>query len=70
VGEKLFAIGVYDEVGPAAARAARDAAKVQLREGRDPVKARLVDRRRTAVASASSFFFRRRDVARKAATRM
>lgn len=35
--EKLLAIGVYPDVGPAAARAARDQAKQILRDGKDPV---------------------------------
>ena len=53
--DTALAIGVYPSVGLAAARAARDAAKAQLRDGRNPVKARQVERARVASAAATSF---------------
>lgn len=49
--EKLFAIGVYPDVGLERARAARESVKAHLREGRDPIKARQLTR---AAAEASS----------------
>ena len=42
--EGLYSIGPYPEVSLEAARSARDEAKVLIRSGRDPVKARQVGR--------------------------
>jgi integrase len=41
--EKLLTVGPYPSVGLAAARSARDAAKVHLRAGRDPSVARVAE---------------------------
>lgn len=53
--ERLFAIGVYPEVGLERARAARETVKTALREGRDPVQARQVHRAATTAASDNTF---------------
>lgn len=53
--ERLYAIGVYPEVSLEEARAARDSVKSHLREGRDPLKARLVSRAEAATASDNTF---------------
>ena len=39
-----MALGSYPEVGPKDARTARDAAKLQKADGRDPVQARKVEK--------------------------
>lgn len=53
--EGLYSIGVYPEIGLEAARDARDWVKDQLREGRDPVQERLVNRAKAATASFDTF---------------
>ena len=53
--ERLYAIGTYPEVGLEAARSSRESVKTLLREGRDPVTARRVDRA-TAASSVDSTF--------------
>jgi SRSO17 transposase len=40
--ERVYAIGVYDEIGLAAARVERDRARQWVREGRDPTIERRV----------------------------
>jgi integrase len=52
---KLYAIGVYPGKSLDDARKARDEAKAWLKEGRDPVKARMLDRA-SAMASGDSTF--------------
>jgi integrase len=59
--EKLFSIGVYPVVPLEAARSARDAARAQLREGRDPTQSRELTRVGEVASSANTF----EDVARK-----
>lgn len=53
--EKLYAAGVYPEISLAQARLERDAVKAQLREGRDPVRARQLERITAATASETTF---------------
>lgn len=53
--ERVLALGVYPTVGLASARGAREAARDQLRDGRDPMQARRVERVRSTVASESTF---------------
>ncbi len=48
--ERLFSIGVYPTITLEGARAEREAVKARIREGRDPVKARQLNR----VAAAAS----------------
>lgn len=58
--EKLLALGVYPQVRPAEARAARDEARRQLLTGRDPASARR-DHKRAALISAPRGDFQRPD---------
>lgn len=51
--ERLFSIGVYPAVSLEGARAEREALKARIREGRDPVKTRRLNRL-AAVASAET----------------
>lgn len=53
--ERLYAIGVFPEVGLEAARVQRDLVKAHLREGRDPLKARQLTKATTAASSDSTF---------------
>jgi integrase len=53
--ERVYAVGIYPEVGLKPARDERDRVKSWLREGRDPVQARHVERA-TRVASAEDTF--------------
>src|SRR5262245_57562231 len=53
--EGLFAIGTYPMVSLEAARIARDEAKTLIAQGRDPVKARQVERVESAAASDTTF---------------
>lgn len=53
--ERVYAAGIYPDVTLERARAARADVKDHLRAGRDPVKARLVDRRAAAVATDTTF---------------
>lgn len=53
--EKRLALGSYPSTGPKEARAARDAAKAQMIEGTDPVKARKVAKLMTVTAVDDTF---------------
>lgn len=53
--ERVYAIGVYPDIGLEAARAEREAVKAHLRAGRDPVKERELSRAAAAVASGQTF---------------
>lgn len=53
--ERLYAVGIYPEVGLEEARAARETVKSHLRDGRDPLKARRVRRATAAAASDDTF---------------
>jgi hypothetical protein len=53
--EKLLALGIYPEVGLAAARAQRNLARASLRDGRDPGLARQVARATAAASDDSTF---------------
>lgn len=53
--EKLYSIGVYPVIGLEAARQARDEAKGQLREGRDPTQARGLSRVAQVTSSGNTF---------------
>lgn len=53
--ERLYAVGVYPEISLQGARAERDAVKNYLREGRDPLKARQLNRATAATASHVTF---------------
>jgi hypothetical protein len=66
--ERLYAIGTYPQVSLETARATRDSIKIHLREGRDPLQARRLDRASSVTASANTFrsiaeewFSKRRD---------
>jgi integrase len=58
--ERLYAIGVYPAISLEGARAEREAVKSQIREGRDPVKARQLNRI-AAVTSGDATFSRAAD---------
>jgi integrase len=53
--EKRLALGSYPTVSLTAARKARDAAKLNKSEGRDPVQIRKVEKLRTKTADADTF---------------
>jgi hypothetical protein len=53
--EKLLSFGPYPDVSLAEARNRQDAAKRQLREGRDPSLEKKLERTRTREALANSF---------------
>lgn len=53
--EKLYAVGTYPAVSLEAARVEREQIKALLREGRDPVQARSVDKAAATVASGNTF---------------
>lgn len=53
--QKVLSIGNYPEIGLAAARAARDAARGLLREGLDPGVQRRLDKLAAASAAAATF---------------
>ncbi|MGQ0654426.1 MAG: tyrosine-type recombinase/integrase [Betaproteobacteria bacterium] len=53
--EKLYAIGTYPDITLDAARAEREAIKGRLREGRDPVQARKLDRAAATTAGENTF---------------
>jgi integrase len=53
--EKLYSPGVYPSVSLEEARAERDRVSRVLKEGRDPVKARKIDRATATVASDATF---------------
>lgn len=53
--ERTYSPGPYEQIGLEAARAARSWVKRQLREGRDPVKARQLDRATATAASGDTF---------------
>ena len=53
--EKRLALGSYPDVSVTAARKARDAAKLNKSEGRDPVQLRKVEKLRTTTADADTF---------------
>lgn len=53
--ERLYAIGTYPEVTLEAARVERDAIKVQIRQGKDPVQTRRLNRQAAIIASDKTF---------------
>jgi integrase len=53
--EKVYAVGIYPEITLEAARAAREVVRAHLREGRDPMQARQLERA-TAEAGADATF--------------
>lgn len=53
--QKVYAIGVYPDVGLKAAREARDKAKQLLAQGRDPMLAKRLRRAAQAMSSATTF---------------
>lgn len=53
--ERLYAIGAYPDVGLAAARAERDRARGWLREGRDPVQTRQLEKTVVRAKQANTF---------------
>lgn len=52
--ESRLALGSYPDVGPTAARKARNAAKLQKSEGSDPVQARQVEKLKASVGSGDT----------------
>jgi len=53
--EKQLALGSYPDVSLTAARKARDAAKLNKSEGRDPIQVRKVEKLRATTADADTF---------------
>lgn len=53
--ERLYSVGPYPEISLGDARADRDKVRKWLREGRDPVQARLVERAAASTAAADTF---------------
>ncbi|QTN29596.1 integrase arm-type DNA-binding domain-containing protein [Rhodoferax sp. AJA081-3] len=53
--EGRMALGSYPDVGPKDARKARDAAKAQKSEGRDPVAARKVEKLKASIPDGATF---------------
>jgi integrase len=53
--ERLFAAGIYPDVTLESARLQRANVKEHLRAGRDPIKARLIDRQTAALATDDTF---------------
>ena len=53
--EKKFALGAYPDVGLAAARKARDAAKAQKAAGINPIQARQIVKLKASVSSGDTF---------------
>ena len=53
--EKRLALGSYPDVSLTAARKARDTAKLQKSEGRDPLQIRKVEKLRATTADADTF---------------
>jgi integrase len=53
--ERLYAAGVYPDVSLEAARAQRATLKEHLRAGRDPLKARLVERHAASLSADATF---------------
>lgn len=53
--EQTYTIGGYPEIGLQAARAERDRAKALIREGRDPVDARRLQKAKSITASGNTF---------------
>jgi integrase len=53
--ERLYSPGIFPSVSLEAARAAREVVKAYLREGRDPLQARDVERAEAAVAGDNTF---------------
>lgn len=53
--EKVFSIGAYPSVSLEAARAEREQAKAQIREGRDPTQVRKVSQAEATAASGDTF---------------
>lgn len=53
--EKRLALGSYPEVGLMAARKARDAAKIQKSDGRDPVEVRKIEKLKSAFSADETF---------------
>jgi len=54
-GEQTYSIGIYPEIGLKAARDERDRVKAWLREGRDPVQARRIERAGFAKSASDTF---------------
>ena len=50
-----MALGSYPAVGPKQARAARDAAKLQKTDGRDPVQSRKVEKLKATRTTGDTF---------------
>lgn len=59
--ERLFSIGAYPDIGLEAARAEREQVKTWLREGRDPVKVRQLNRAAETASSGNTFEAAARD---------
>jgi hypothetical protein len=53
--EGRMALGSYPAVGPKQARAARDAAKLQKTDGRDPVQSRKVEKLKATRTTGDTF---------------
>jgi hypothetical protein len=53
--EKQLALGSYPDVSLTAARKARDAAKLQKSEGRDPVQARKIEKLKASTPAGDTF---------------
>ena len=53
--EGRMALGSYPEIGPKDARKARDAAKLQKSDGRDPVQVRKVEKLKAATPAGNTF---------------
>lgn len=53
--QRQYAIGVYPEISLEAARIEREAIRALLREGKDPVKARQVNKAAAAIANDQTF---------------
>lgn len=53
--ERLYAVGTYPEISLEGARAERDGLRAKLREGRDPVQDRKLDKAAAAASSGHTF---------------
>ena len=53
--ERLYSIGTYPDIGLEAARAEREGLKTRLREGRDPVKVRQLNKAMATAATGNTF---------------
>lgn len=59
--ERLYSVGTYPDIGLAAARSERDGLKERLREGRDPVKVRQLNKAMAVTSSGNTFELVARD---------